>query len=396
MTYNRRDESAAQADSFYNLEKLPGKVKVVIPKKVQQEIKFLCREIPNIEWSGVLFYDIVEGSVEDVENLKIELKGIMPKDMGTSATTNYFFGLDVTNFIVENEFDKKGYMIAHIHSHHNMSVFFSGTDSMELKNNAKNHRFYLSIVVNNKGDIIGRLVFNSVLEKPENFKLVYKANNEMGLPFDFKEVEKLNIPEEINFYYDCEIIEEKEEDKLTEDFKDLVSKIKKDVSFYSNSTYSKSYNPFNDSENNKKEFHKESDKTFKTNISKKKVSEPTIIDVLPKLLFCGYNVNYAELGKASSNLASAVNYLESSEDFDLETSLDYIETDLGVFLTECFYDYNSFKIYTLDTILRILERNIIDPKVIEKVKEVSSKLIDAVKKFYKQELPHLYKNKYEN
>lgn len=120
MTYNRRDESAAQADSFYNLEKLPGKVKVVIPKKVQQEIKFLCREIPNIEWSGVLFYDIVEGSVEDVENLKIELKGIMPKDMGTSATTNYFFGLDVTNFIVENEFDEKGYMIAHIHSHHNM------------------------------------------------------------------------------------------------------------------------------------------------------------------------------------------------------------------------------------------------------------------------------------
>lgn len=39
-----------------------------------------------------------------------------------------------------------------IHSHHNMTCFFSGTDMSELHDNAPNHNYYLSLIVNYKED----------------------------------------------------------------------------------------------------------------------------------------------------------------------------------------------------------------------------------------------------
>ena len=38
--------------------------KMIIPQEVEKKIRLLCREIHNVEWSGVLFYK-VSGSFED-------------------------------------------------------------------------------------------------------------------------------------------------------------------------------------------------------------------------------------------------------------------------------------------------------------------------------------------
>lgn len=44
--------------------------------------------------------------------------------------------------------------IGHIHSHNTMGVFFSGTDWGELEDNAPNHNYYLSLIVNNFMDFL--------------------------------------------------------------------------------------------------------------------------------------------------------------------------------------------------------------------------------------------------
>ena len=63
-----------------------------------------------------------------------------------------------------------------IHSHHNMQVFFSGTDMDEIYTNAPNHKEYLSVIVNNKFDIAGKLSTAQDVE----IKFFNKSGNDMG------------------------------------------------------------------------------------------------------------------------------------------------------------------------------------------------------------------------
>ena len=50
--------------------------KIVIPAEVEKKIRFLCRNIWDVEWSGVLFYK-VEGAFED-KSLTISMCGFVP------------------------------------------------------------------------------------------------------------------------------------------------------------------------------------------------------------------------------------------------------------------------------------------------------------------------------
>lgn len=72
---------------------------IVIPREVEKKIRLLCREIHNIEWSGVLFYK-VEGSFEE-ENLKIICVDLYQMDIGNSAYTEYTMSPDVATYMLE-------------------------------------------------------------------------------------------------------------------------------------------------------------------------------------------------------------------------------------------------------------------------------------------------------
>ena len=54
---------------------------VSVPLRVQKEIAYLCKEINNVEWSGILYYTI--------NDFDIELQAILPMDKGSSAYTEY-------------------------------------------------------------------------------------------------------------------------------------------------------------------------------------------------------------------------------------------------------------------------------------------------------------------
>lgn len=63
---------------------------MIISQKVQQQIKYLCKEIPNEEWSGVLYYT-TKGTVKDLKNFEVTAVDIVPLDIGSASFTNYHF-----------------------------------------------------------------------------------------------------------------------------------------------------------------------------------------------------------------------------------------------------------------------------------------------------------------
>ena len=98
-------------------------------------------------------------------------------------------GINVVKFMAKHNAPEKNWKVGHIHSHHSMSVFFSGTDEAELRENSANHNFYLSIIVNNKHEIIGKVGIKSSNNLPENIEEIgYTALDEEGKEYVLEKV----------------------------------------------------------------------------------------------------------------------------------------------------------------------------------------------------------------
>ncbi len=71
------------------------------------------------------------------------------EDIGNPVYTEFVNSPEFFEFMM-NRPDLMEQSSGLIHSHNNMGVFFSGTDSDELYSNSVNHNHYLSLIVNNK------------------------------------------------------------------------------------------------------------------------------------------------------------------------------------------------------------------------------------------------------
>lgn len=131
------------------------RAKVIITQQLAAQVACLHNQCPsNTEWSGVLVYEVTEGDATKLEEpLTIKAHAVFPMNFGTSGYTEY--ESDPSMFKLFDQFpnidplkkDPK-WFIGHIHTHHNMSAFFSGTDKDELLTNVKNLPIYLSLIVN--------------------------------------------------------------------------------------------------------------------------------------------------------------------------------------------------------------------------------------------------------
>lgn len=186
-----------------------------MPSKVLQQIQYLCKNIAKVEWSGILFYTI-EGSIKDPSNLKINLEHILPLDMGSAAYTEYDFDARYIDFL-EEDFDVRSkWTVGQIHSHHCMSVFFSGTDSAELNDNASCHNFYLSLIVNNYMDFIAKVGTIGEARK-EDIIVPYNAQDENGEWYEM-EVANFKVDAKKLFVYKCVIVTPAKEITVDEGF----------------------------------------------------------------------------------------------------------------------------------------------------------------------------------
>lgn len=124
--------------------------KIVIPAEVEKKIRFLCKNIWDVEWSGVLFYK-VEGAFED-KSLTIRCVDLFQMDIGTSAYTEFNVSPDMAAYMVDHpELLEEGIYQGLIHSHNNMATFFSGTDTATLSAEGNDMAHFVSLIVNNAG-----------------------------------------------------------------------------------------------------------------------------------------------------------------------------------------------------------------------------------------------------
>lgn len=118
-----------------------------ISTKLQKIIDYLHYKVGSTEWSGILFYKLVKGNLQDLQDLEFEADFLYPMNIGSSAYTEFDYTGEVANAydIFEEGLEQSTGLV---HSHHSMAAFFSGTDSKELSDNAAKYNYYISLIVN--------------------------------------------------------------------------------------------------------------------------------------------------------------------------------------------------------------------------------------------------------
>ncbi len=194
---------------------LEDTIPVIMPQHILDKIQHLCQKINKVEWSGVLFYSI-EGSIKKPKTFKIILEDILPLDKGNSGYTSYKLDDRFVDYLMEEPEPRMDWKVGQIHSHHNMAVFFSGTDMSELNDNCPQHNFYLSLIVNNYNDFKAKVAILGEATIKQK-KVPFIATDEDGKKYTMETLD-FNHKEERMYVYDCVIDSPIKEVLVPEDF----------------------------------------------------------------------------------------------------------------------------------------------------------------------------------
>lgn len=147
----------------YPIYEMKEKGKIILTPKVINQIMYLHANIGKTEWSGILLYDVISGHPSKPADFVLKAEHIFLMDIGSAAFTEYETDGDIVDIYnnIENAMDMK---IGHVHSHHDMGAFFSGTDNDELMENVDKHNYYVSLIVNFSGNYVAKVAFLSEVE----------------------------------------------------------------------------------------------------------------------------------------------------------------------------------------------------------------------------------------
>lgn len=123
--------------------------KMIIPTDVERKIRYICKNSWETEWSGVLFFTY-NGTFEN-NDLTITCKDILVMDIGNATYTEFTMNPEVVSYMAENQ-ELLDCQMALVHSHNNMSTFFSNTDQDTLLEEGLDRNNFVSLIVNNKGE----------------------------------------------------------------------------------------------------------------------------------------------------------------------------------------------------------------------------------------------------
>jgi proteasome lid subunit RPN8/RPN11 len=169
-----KGESAVRSSIRYKDVPLKGKGTLKIDSDLLAIIAMNHYQHKNVEWSGFLFYKIESGDITDPDNLVIVAEGMFIQDIGSGAYTDFTMDSEKILDMVNNYPDYENSRIGLIHTHHNMSCFFSGTDMDELHDNAANHIMYLSLIVNVAGPWCAKIAIPGKINTRTNAISEYK------------------------------------------------------------------------------------------------------------------------------------------------------------------------------------------------------------------------------
>lgn len=195
--------------------------KIVIPAEVEKKIRFLCKNIWDVEWSGVLFYK-VEGAFED-KSLTIRCVDLFQMDIGSSTYTEFNVSPDMATYMVDHpELLEEGIYQGLIHSHNNMATFFSGTDTATLSAEGNDMAHFVSLIVNNAGKYTAGVTRKYKCVQTVSEKYTYPTWNG-----EVKEgVETFDIEEEKLEWFNLDIVFENATDDFETEMMERIKEIK--------------------------------------------------------------------------------------------------------------------------------------------------------------------------
>lgn len=127
--------------------------KLIISSNLEKKISVCCRELPQNEWSGTLFYSIVSGKFG--KDLVLKAEDFYLRDIGSHTYTEFDDDADAFNYQVENNLIDC--IQGLIHSHCSFNTFFSGIDADTLDDLGHDMPHFLSLIVNNAGTYCAKI-----------------------------------------------------------------------------------------------------------------------------------------------------------------------------------------------------------------------------------------------
>lgn len=209
------------------VNKTGGNIKVTVTEGMLNKIRYICGEFPTKEWSGVLFYDI-KGSLKKPNLIEIKAFDFYPLDLGSASYTEFEYSPDFAAYIARNPL-LMDHQMGLIHSHNNMGVFFSGTDTATLQEQAPLYKKFLSVIVNNRMDIVAKLAVYTESDITNNTEII-STTNYQDIDYTNKKINNNSkttkvFKEKEIWVYDCDIIKEGKE-IVDEEFKGVVEDLK--------------------------------------------------------------------------------------------------------------------------------------------------------------------------
>lgn len=214
----------------YPVVEMKGNGRLIIPDNIVRQINYLHGQVGSVEWSGMLFYDVISGNPSKPENFVLEAKYIFPMDIGTAAYTEYEPDGDFVDLYTEFE-EAMEWKTGHIHTHHTMKAYFSGTDMSELNDNVDKHNYYLSLIVNFAGQYDAKVAFLSDVHSSTKMNWIDDSGKKKH--FKTEVVEKQMVTVDMDIYY------EDNDQFFYKSFKNMKEKAAKVAKKKTSSTYVK-------------------------------------------------------------------------------------------------------------------------------------------------------------
>ena len=98
---------------------------LVIDGLLEAKIRYLCDKFPGTEWSGISFYTVESGNLED-NSLVLRVKDFYLLDIGDSVYTEYDPTPEMLGYQIDNDLLDCYWMLTH--SHHGMAKIFYHID----------------------------------------------------------------------------------------------------------------------------------------------------------------------------------------------------------------------------------------------------------------------------
>lgn len=176
-------------------------------RSLKNKIDYLHSKVGAKEWSGELITR-EKGCINDLDAWEITAEDMFLADIGTAGGTEYevgrgpFKGSDIIELYEKfPELEEGKLKLHHIHTHHSMNSFFSGTDWENLETRSLVSNYFLMLIVNFAGNFIAKVAFKAKRDGIKKTKLSF-ANNIDGLKPITLGSEK---DEEILVIMDCKV-----------------------------------------------------------------------------------------------------------------------------------------------------------------------------------------------